>query len=116
MLSLMAIIHIVPEHREAFFEAQVENAEASVRDEPGCMDFHVLQGVAHGSPWDPQTDEDDPNRMVVYEVFKDRAGLDAHLEAPHYAKFREIVQGMHAKPPEVYYFNNVFPDDIHFTK
>lgn len=115
MFALIAIIQIVPQHRETFFKAQSENAEASVRDEPGCLGFHVLQGVAHGSPWDPQTDEFDPNRMVVYEMFEDRAAFEAHLEAPHYARYREKVKGMRAAPNVVYYFNNFFPDDSYFA-
>ena len=116
MFAIMAIITILPQHTEAFFKAQEENGEASLRDEPGCMAFHVLRGTAHGSVWDPQTDKHDRNRMMVYEVFKDKAAFEAHLVAPHYAKFRDTVGDMHAAPVQLYFFETTFPDDSHFTK
>ena len=103
MFVLAATLQVKPEHREAFFEAQVENARASVRDEPGCVRFEVL------------VDAFDPNRMHIYEVFRDQAGLDAHLVAPHYARFREKVMGWFAAPLPgaaiIHYGVNVFPTD-----
>lgn len=116
MLVVMAIIQTLPQHTEAFFKAQVENSEASVRDEPGCMDFHVLRGTGHGVAGDFQTDEGDRSRMVVYEVFQDWEAFEAHMQAPHYLKFHDAVQGMYAAPVEGYYFENVFPDDSYFSK
>lgn len=62
----------------ARFEALVrENAAASVRDEPGCRRFDVL------SPCDGA------DRVVLYEIYDDRAAFEAHMESPHFAAFRE---------------------------
>lgn len=63
----------------ARFEALVrENAAASVRDEPGCRRFDVLRP------------RDGADRVVLYEIYDDRAAFEAHLETPHFASFREI--------------------------
>ncbi|MBD2766775.1 antibiotic biosynthesis monooxygenase [Hymenobacter sp. BT664] len=40
--------------------------------EPGMLDFQVYQA------------ECDPHRILVYEVFVDQAGLDAHRASDHY--------------------------------
>jgi quinol monooxygenase YgiN len=52
-----------------------ENARASVRDEPGCRRFDVL---ANGK---------DPDRILLYEIYDDRAAFDAHRRTPHFAVF-----------------------------
>ncbi|GJD48244.1 (4S)-4-hydroxy-5-phosphonooxypentane-2,3-dione isomerase [Methylobacterium crusticola] len=62
--------------RAAFLELARDDAAHSVADEPGCRQFDVT--VA----------EDDPDRIVLYEVYDDRAAFEAHLETPHLARFR----------------------------
>jgi quinol monooxygenase YgiN len=52
-----------------------DNARASVRDEPGCSRFDVC------------ADRKDPNRILLYEIYDDRAAFDAHLKTPHFASF-----------------------------
>jgi autoinducer 2-degrading protein len=52
-----------------------ENATASVRDEPGCRRFDVL---ANGKEAD---------RILLYEIYDDRAAFGAHLKTPHFAVF-----------------------------
>ena len=71
-------VHVKPEHREAFVEASLENGRSSVQ-EPGNLRFDVLQQA------------DDPNRFVLYEVYKDAAAADEHKQTPHYAKWRDTV-------------------------
>lgn len=56
----------------------LENAAASLRDEPGCRQFDVL------------TPESGPgSRIVLYEIYDDAAAFDAHLATPHFAAFNE---------------------------
>jgi quinol monooxygenase YgiN len=54
-----------------------ENARASCRDEPGCRRFDVL-----GSPAESE-------RIVLYEIYSDRAAFDAHIKTRHFARFNE---------------------------
>lgn len=56
----------------AFDAAIRANAQASRRDEPGCLQFDVCRDPA------------DPTRFVLYEVYTDEAAVQAHLRAPHF--------------------------------
>ena len=80
MIALIVTIQIKPDHREAFMESMMDDARGSNNDEPGCLRFDVLQ------------DNEDPNKIHLYEVYKDQAAVDAHRAAPHYTKWRETVQ------------------------
>ena len=80
MIALIVTIQIQPEHREAFMESMLDDARGSNNDEPGCLRFDVLQ------------DNEDPNKIHLYEVYKDQAAVDAHRQAPHYTKWRETVK------------------------
>ena len=59
--------------------AITENAARSVADEPGCLHFDVGQDLA------------DDHRFTFYEVYLDRAALDAHRAAPHFAAWRRAA-------------------------
>jgi (4S)-4-hydroxy-5-phosphonooxypentane-2,3-dione isomerase len=61
--------------RPAFRELIDMNARASMRDEPGCRRFDVLE---------PKGEAD---RVFVYEMYDDRAAFEAHLKTPHFANF-----------------------------
>ena len=80
MIALIVTIQIKPDHREAFMESMMDDARGSNNDEPGCLRFDVLQ------------DNEDPNKIHLYEVYKDQAAVDAHRAAPHYTKWRETVK------------------------
>ncbi len=80
MIALIVTIGIKPEHKEAFMDAMMSDALGSNKDEPDCLRFDVLQ------------DSEEPNRIHLYEVYKDQAALDAHRQAPHYTKWRETVK------------------------
>ena len=54
-----------------------ENAKASVTNEKGCSRFDVC------------ADRKDPNRLLLYEIYHDRAAFDAHVKTPHFAIFNE---------------------------
>ena len=60
----------------AAFRALVDaNARISCRDEAGCRRFDVLAPVGEDA------------RVVLYEIYDDRAAFAAHLASPHYAAF-----------------------------
>ncbi len=99
MYVLIVPIHIQPEHREAFLESMLDDAIGSVRDEPGCLRFDVIQ------------DSSDPNCIYLYEVYRDEAAFQAHVEAPHFVRWRETVKDWFAKPPEVARGTSIFPPD-----
>ncbi len=63
VFSLVVQVEVRPEGREEFLRAMAANAEASVRDEPGCVRFDVCAV------------EGDPHRFVLYELYADSAAF-----------------------------------------
>jgi len=80
MYVIIAPIQVKEGYKDRFIEAVVDDARSSVRDEPGCLRFDVIQ------------DANDANRIWLYEVYEDEAAFQAHLQSPHLLKFRETTQ------------------------
>ncbi len=78
-------VHVKPENSEDFCAASLENSR-NTRQEPGNVCFDVLQ------------QSDDPNRFMLYEVYRDEAGMKAHKETAHYARWAEAVAPWMAEP------------------
>ena len=70
---------------KSFAPLIMENATASVRDEPTCQQFQVLY------------DEQNPEIVFLYEVYDNAAALDGHRETPHFKKFIETANEMIAE-------------------
>ncbi|PKB60191.1 MAG: hypothetical protein BZY65_01655 [SAR202 cluster bacterium Ae2-Chloro-G2] len=79
----MYIVNVPIQIKEGFKEQFVtgikENASHAQNDEPGCLQFNVIQ------------DAKDTNRIWVYEVYKDEDAFKAHQQSPHYLKFRGMA-------------------------
>ena len=71
-------VHVKPENQEDFLRESLENARNTV-EEPGNLRFDVNQQA------------DDPNRFVLYEVYRDEAAVDAHKQTAHYSHWRDAV-------------------------
>jgi quinol monooxygenase YgiN len=74
MVSYIVRMRFAPEDREQVGDLLRQLAVAS-RQEPGCVSFI------------PHTVEDDPNRVVIYEQYLDRAASEFHRSTPHFKKF-----------------------------
>ncbi|MYF99386.1 antibiotic biosynthesis monooxygenase [Candidatus Poribacteria bacterium] len=85
MFVIIAPIQIKEGHREEFIEAMLDDAIGSVRDEPGCLRFDVIQDGA------------DENRIWLYEVYVDEDAFKAHMETPHFIKWRDTVKDWFAE-------------------
>ena len=70
---------------DEFLAAMLPNAQASVRDEPGCHTFDVLQ------------DREDPELFWLYEIYEDEAALADHKLTPHYKASRSVVTDLIAE-------------------
>lgn len=66
---------IKPGHEDAFLPAIMDNARASLTDEPGCHRFDVAIGEAGRGD------------VFLYELYADRAAFEAHLASPHFKAF-----------------------------
>ena len=80
MFGLIVSVRVKPEKREEFLRAIEDDSICSVRDEPGCVRFDVLQ------------DRADPDHYYFYEVYRDEAAFQAHLETPHLARWMKAAE------------------------
>ena len=72
---LIVELEFKPEDADRFHALIAENARQSVANEPGCLQFDVMRP------------EDGAARVLLYEVYADRAAFDAHVKMPHVAAF-----------------------------
>ncbi|HLZ53562.1 MAG TPA: antibiotic biosynthesis monooxygenase [Verrucomicrobiae bacterium] len=98
MLVVHIQVHVKPECVDAFKQATLANARASLQ-EPGVARFDVVQ------------QQDDPTRFVFVEAYRDAAAAAAHKETAHYPIWRDTVATMMAEPRQSVKFDNVFPVD-----
>lgn len=80
MYTLIVSLQVDPEKRDLFLAAIAHNAAASVRDEPGCLRFDVMEDVQR------------PNQFYFYEVYRDAAAFGEHKASPHFAEWRQAAQ------------------------
>jgi len=73
MIALHVTLHVRAERREELLDAISRQGATSLELEPGCRFFDI------------SVDDDDPNRVLLYEVYADREALVAHRETPHFA-------------------------------
>src|SRR5215218_516533 len=62
-----------------------ENARNSVEKEAGCLQFDVMQAA------------DNPNRVLLFEVYENEAALQAHGKTDHIKAFLEKARPMFVK-------------------
>ena len=98
MLVVHVFIHVKPEYLDEFIQASVDNARNSLR-EPGIARFDFVR------------QNDDPNRFVLVEVYRDEQAPTKHKETPHYALWRDTVAPMMAEPRTSIKYTNIYPDD-----
>jgi quinol monooxygenase YgiN len=61
-------------------------------------------------------DEGNPNRIYLYEVYKDTAALDAHTRAPHFLRWRNTQMDWFASPAVVGRGLSIFPSDADWNE
>jgi len=98
----MYIVHVFcevkPDQVEAFRQACVANASASVQ-EAGIARFDVLQ------------DPEKPERFLLVEVYRTKDDPARHRETAHYQTWKRDVEEMMAGPRTKQIYDNVFPDE-----
>jgi autoinducer 2-degrading protein len=97
MYALIVSLKVKPDLRDKFLAAAEDDSTSSVRDEPGCLRFDVLQ------------DQSDENHFFFYEVYRDEAAFQAHGQAPHFARWRAAAAEVLAEPAGRHVCNLHFP-------
>ena len=88
MYIIIAPIQIKPGFKDKFIEEMIADARGSVSNEPGCLRFDIVQ------------DGGDPNRIWLYEVYKDEAAVQEHGKAPHYIRWEQAVKDWRDEGPK----------------
>jgi autoinducer 2-degrading protein len=78
-------VFVKPDHVQAFVEATLDNAR-NTRREPGNIRFDVLRA------------EEDPNRFLLYEVYKVKDDFARHQQTEYYLRWRATVADWMAQP------------------
>ena len=78
----IAEIEVDTAQLESYKSAVQEQIEAAIRLEPGVL---VLYSVSN---------KDKPSHVTVFEIYRDRDAYLAHLQAPHFLKYKATVEKM----------------------
>ncbi len=76
----IAEIEIDPAQLEDYKAAVREQIETAIRVEPGVL---VLYAVS---------ENDSPTRIRVFEIYASTEAYKAHLEAPHFKKYKAVTE------------------------
>jgi len=79
-IVLLVDLEIAPGSMAGFLALAAEHARITLAEEPGCLVFDVVQ--------------EDATRVVLYEVYRDRAAVEAHAARPQLARFKEQTAAM----------------------
>jgi len=83
MLFVIVVdFQLKPGTRSQFRRLIDANADASVRNEPGCLQFDVLEP------------EDESDRVLLYEIYSDEAAFDAHRQTEHFHIFNRASESL----------------------
>ena len=82
MYVVLVRIKVKPSMVDKFLAEMLLNSKGSLAYEIGCYQFDVCQDLSQ------------PNRIYLYEVYKDENAFQAHLETSHYLRWREAVKDL----------------------
>jgi quinol monooxygenase YgiN len=99
MLIIHVHVHVVTDGVDAFREASLANARASIQ-EPGIARFDVIQ------------QEDDPTRFELIEIYRTPEAVAAHKATTHYAAWRDAVAPLMAEPRSSTKYRASFPTSL----
>jgi len=78
----IAKIQIDPAQLEKYTAALKEQMTTAISVEPGVLSYYAV------------ADKKDPSHLTIFEVYADSAAYKAHIQAPHFKKYKETVQHM----------------------
>jgi autoinducer 2-degrading protein len=98
MYVVAVTVFVKPEFVSQFIQAAYDNA-ANTRREPGNLRFDVLQA------------EEDPNRFLLYEVYREKDDFARHQQTDHYLRWKQAVADWMAQPRQGVRHNALFFGD-----
>lgn len=87
MIRVIATITLKPGHLAPFLAAFKANMPA-VLAEPGCIEYVPMVDCRTAIP----VQRVDADAVTIVEAWASPAALEAHLQTPHMATYREVVK------------------------
>lgn len=81
MYAVIVNFTLKPGMIDKFLPHMVKNARTSLQEEPNCGQFDICLG-------------NEPDTVVLYEIYQDADAFEAHLETDHYLNFDLAVANM----------------------
>ena len=78
----LAELEIYPNQLEAYKAALKEEISTSIRVEPGVLTLYAVSIKDH------------PEQIRLFETYRNAASYQAHLQSPHFKKYKEQTQQM----------------------
>jgi len=78
----LAKLEIYPEQLTSYQAALKEHIETALRVEPGVLTLYPVADAAH------------PTHITVLEIYASPAAYQAHLQAPHFLKYKSGTKAM----------------------
>jgi len=82
MFAVTVLFRIEEGQMDAFLPLMIDNAQTSLKTEPGCRQFDVC------------TDPARPQEIFLYEIYDDEAAFKVHLKSAHFLSFDARVADM----------------------
>ena len=89
MIAVVVRQKILPRHLQEYLGVMLEHARCSLAEEPGCLRFDVLQA------------EDNPTEVWLYELYRDRAAVEAHGSTERFARVVGTIKEWFDEPERV---------------
>lgn len=81
-LVRIAELEIDPTQLPAYKDALKEEITATMQVEPGVLTLYAVSV------------KDQPSQVRIFETYKDQSAYEAHLQTPHFKKYKAETQGM----------------------
>jgi quinol monooxygenase YgiN len=91
MFVVTVIFELHAGRTEEFKPAMLAQARNSLEAEADCLHFDVCQNP------------EQPDEFFLYEIYRDRAAFDAHLDSDHFKSFDATVAPMVASKAVKFY-------------
>ena len=89
---------------DEFIKESIGDAEGSVRNEPGCRRFDIIQ------------DSTDPTQFAFCEVYDDEEAFKAHTTYEHFKIWAKNTEDFYSAETEVSFCKPVYLSLIHISE
>jgi quinol monooxygenase YgiN len=79
-LVRIAELEIDPDQLIAYTRALSDEIATSIREEPGVLNLYAVSVKDH------------PNQVRIFELYKDQAAYESHLQSPHFKKYKDATK------------------------